>query len=376
MIRSYEYFGYGNDSWHFSEAKFDSINLLVGASGSGKTRFLNTLFNFAVTVVKGSPFRFGKWIIGATAEKYRYVWEYEGKGGEGLENIIHKESIVIHHEDGTSQTIVDRKPDRFVFNESVQPRLPSEIPSVWLFKEEPLIRPLYKMFSRIQRRKFFEDGLKDASAIQAVPGNVFDKTSKALDFDKIMSNELTVSTKMYLLEKHNPEIYKTATELFTGIFETIKQVKVKIIENKNAPLPPTSILPIFLVKESGIDRWLSIGDLSSGMQKVILIITDILTLPENSIYIIDEYENSLGVNAIDFLPSLLADYGNGNQFFITTHHPYLINNMPVKNWKLFMRKGVNVKIRDGKDLEDKFKKSKQKAFIQLINDPDYKEITE
>ncbi len=37
------------------------------------------------------------------------------------------------------------------------------------------------------------------------------------------------------------------------------------------------------------------------MQKVLLILTDVFILPEGGVYIIDEYENSLGLNAIDFL---------------------------------------------------------------------------
>ena len=106
-------------------------------------------------------------------------------------------------------------------------------------------------------------------------------------------------------------------------------------------------------------------------KKVLLIITDILTLPKGSIYLIDEYENSLGINAIDFLPSFLIDNGGNNQFFITTHHPYLINSMPIKHWRVFNRTGSSVSIKDGRDLEGKFGKSKQKAFIQLINDPFY-----
>ena len=107
------------------------------------------------------------------------------------------------------------------------------------------------------------------------------------------------------------------------------------------------------------------------MQKVLLIITDILTLPGDCVYIIDEYENSLGINAIDFLPSFLIDHAGNNQFFITTHHPCLINNMPIKNWRIFSRQGSDVHIKVGEEFETRFGKSKQKAFIQLINDPIY-----
>ncbi len=109
------------------------------------------------------------------------------------------------------------------------------------------------------------------------------------------------------------------------------------------------------------------------MLKVLLIITDIIALPEESIYMIDEYENSLGINAIDFLPQLLIDHGGQNQYFITTHHPYLINNMPIKHWRIFNRKGSTVTVKSGIEFEERFGKSKQEGFIQLINDPFYYE---
>ncbi len=86
---------------------------------------------------------------------------------------------------------------------------------------------------------------------------------------------------------------------------------------------------------------------------------------------IDEYENSLGVNAIDFLPSMLLEYKSNEQFFITSHHPYLINQMPISSWYVLHREGAIVEIKFGEELEKRYGKSKQQAFIQLMNDSFY-----
>ncbi len=91
---------------------------------------------------------------------------------------------------------------------------------------------------------------------------------------------------------------------------------------------------------------------------------------------IDEYENSLGINAIDFLPQFILDNGKDIQFFITTHHPYLINQMPIKDWLVFHREGSTVKNKSGIELEGLYGKSKQQAFVQLINDPFYSQVSE
>ena len=118
-----------------------------------------------------------------------------------------------------------------------------------------------------------------------------------------------------------------------------------------------------------IKEWIPFFEWSSGMKKVLLIITDILTLPDNSFYTIDEYENSLGQNAIGFLPDFIDSYGGNTQFFITSHHPVLISNMPMENWYVLNREGSRVRIKRGDKYIDKFGISKQSAFTQLTNDP-------
>ena len=134
--------------------------------------------------------------------------------------------------------------------------------------------------------------------------------------------------------------------------------------------------PLFCIKEKSVDRWLPVPDLSSGMQKVLLILTDLHVLPNGSIYLIDEYENSLGINAIEFLPTVFLSLEMDIQLFVTSHHPYLINRVPVANWYVFHRSGSSVRIKPGVELQQKYGRSKQNAFIQLINDPFYLEGVE
>jgi hypothetical protein len=52
------------------------------------------------------------------------------------------------------------------------------------------------------------------------------------------------------------------------------------------------------------------------------------------------------------------------QFVITSHHPYIINQIHYKNWKLVTRAGGEVKVQNATDLMD-FSKSRQQAFMQL-----------
>ena len=107
------------------------------------------------------------------------------------------------------------------------------------------------------------------------------------------------------------------------------------------------------------------------MQKVLLILVDLCTLPNGATYLIDEYENSLGINSIDFFPDFLTEFKTDAQIIITSHHPYIINNVEPHNWIVFNRKGSKVKMKYGKEIAEKMGKSRQKYFVQLMNDPFY-----
>ena len=94
-------------------------------------------------------------------------------------------------------------------------------------------------------------------------------------------------------------------------------------------------------------------------------------MPDGGIMLIDEYENSLGINAINSFPELIMSSDYNCQFIMSSHHPYIINSIPIENWLVFHRRGLSVSIRSGKEFKAKFGKSKQQQFIQLINDPFY-----
>ena len=51
--------------------------------------------------------------------------------------------------------------------------------------------------------------------------------------------------------------------------------------------------------------------------------------------------------------------------------PYIINRIPIESWKVFHRDGMNVHITEGMQLKEKYSRSRQDHFVQLINDPIY-----
>ena len=360
MISSFYYSGRTFDEWEFQETKLDNVNLIVGASGSGKTRYLNSIFNISSSIVQGQPFISGHWKLTVKTDEYEYVWEYNGGKNQIQREIVTRKRIGSQEE---FENLIDRTPDTFFFCGDKLPRLQRDRPGITLLKEEGKIGPLYDTFARIQRRTFHDDGLTDALRLQDV-SNELSNISKSKDgILALWQQQPALSARMFLLREKFPDKYRLAVETFEQVFPSIKECGISI----QSP----GQVPVFFIKEKRINRKIPVLELSSGMQKVLLIIADIITLPRDSIYIIDEYENSLGINAIDFLPEFLVDHGTNIQFLVTTHHPYLINNMPMKTWRVFHRNGSKISIKNGAEFEEKYGKSKQRAFVQLINDPFY-----
>jgi predicted GTPase len=128
MISSYYYRGDPDEPWEFEETNLGRMNLLVGASGCGKTRFLNTLFNYGISVVKGARFAKGTWRLSVLTDDFEYGWEYEGVGdltrvSDGRQNTngrdlqINREIIKRRKRDAKAdyEEIVNRHPHEFVF---------------------------------------------------------------------------------------------------------------------------------------------------------------------------------------------------------------------------------------------------------------------
>lgn len=112
MISSFYYNGWPFDEWEFQDTKLNGVNLLVGASGSGKTRYLNSIFNISSSIVQGQPFRSGRWELIVKTDEYEYLWEYDGG-----ENQVQREIVARKRIDSQEQfeNLIDRTPDTFSF---------------------------------------------------------------------------------------------------------------------------------------------------------------------------------------------------------------------------------------------------------------------
>ena len=373
-ILSYEGHGPAKEDLHFSRIEFGKLNLVVGDSATGKTRLLNTIFNGASLVTQKGQFFIGFWDMTFEHKGKTFHWIIETDEDDEEESTIRKECIYIV-EDNKETIIVDRNEEIFTFKGETLPKLDKKVSSVSILMDEEIIKPMYDGLQSILRRNFSGPQLDLSTSYETVPQGLLKKINKTKDLKHLFSSGLHLNGMLYVLSIHFKDIYEKICKEFKATFPFISEVE--LLDTEAFKFYSPGVTPVFAIKEKGMKKWISSQELSSGMKKVLLILTDLYSLPEDGkVYLIDEYENSLGINAINFFPSVLSDVDSPSQFIITSHHPYLIGKVPVKNWIVLHRKGSKVSVKQGKELEQRFGKSRQQAFVQLVNDPFYSEGVE
>ena len=104
--------------------------------------------------------------------------------------------------------------------------------------------------------------------------------------------------------------------------------------------------------------------MSWGMVRTLKQLSELYLCKEGTVFLIDEFENSLGINCINEITTDILTSRRRLQFIFTSHHPYIINNIESKNWKLVTRNAGVVKAQDMSKFD--FGRSKHEAFMQLL----------
>lgn len=357
-----------NTGWNIRKIDFMGVNLLVGASGSGKSTVLKTMFELGKDVARGSNPFVGFWDVELLCGEEKYCYQLErsvvkkDEAPTGKNLIVKSEKLT---KDGLETPIIDRNTEHFSFNGAKLPKLAADQNGISLLKDEELVEPVFSGFTKMKRREFDGGALQDNREFKSF-NHQFVNNLKPESINDLPRVEYTLNQSLFLLHKYFPDIYNDIKDTYCSIFPEVSDLDIQIIS-----ISSDEFIPVIEFKDKATSSKAPISELSSGMLKVMLILVDIQFLPEDSIYIIDEYENSLGINAINFFPDYLIEFGSNKQFFVTTHHPYIINNIPIENWILLTRKGLEISTIRGEVLKEKYGKSSQSAFIKLINDPLY-----
>jgi len=349
--------------WKLEPMTFGRLTLLVGASGVGKTQILKAIQSLA-RVANGQSLNGIKWSLTfQTTPHNTYIWEgefdkqpyfFDEWRKEGDPSNIKNEKLTQN-----GNIIVDRNENRVLLNGKEIVRLPRERSVIELLKEENQIEEIYHHFQLIILNDY-------TNTRRAINQKKFDLNGEFKSLLDIRKSREDSRTRLYLASVISPSTFNIIKESFLEVFPFVEDVKIAPTDYPTSPFYSTSIpIPILQIKEHDVEKWIDEFQISSGMYRTLLQISDLYLRADGTVFLIDEFENSLGINCIDDLTAVLVSYPRVLQFIITSHHPYIINNIRYSNWKIVTRHGGVVTAHDADEFN--LGKSKHEAFTQLIN---------
>ncbi|MEO5376192.1 MAG: ATP-binding protein [Magnetococcus sp. DMHC-6] len=372
--------------WRLQKTHFSPFNLLVGTSGVGKSRVLRALRTVRNVVIKGARANGCSWSLELDIEKHIYQWKASvslipgmvsddtlfgeedddaGRNGVGPP-IFETETIVL---DG--KELVFRKQDEgiFRFNNSSLPKLKDSESVISLLEKEDVISPLY-----LNIKRFIFSNKGDDDFIFPLPAHNTKKYSSFLELQASVDRYFLY--RAWIMQEQFLENFKEISNRFVDIFSTIEDLKlISLNEIEGVLVPPwfSRDSVTLAIKEKGVKGWIPAKRLSSGMIQTLTHLLELALAPKDSVFFFDELENSLGVNCLPQVVDAMRERMGEVQFILTSHHPYVINNIPYESWKIVTRKGSEVTVRDASEINALQTKSAQDRFFLLLNSPEYEE---
>lgn len=375
-------------NWDLQPTCFGPVNLLVGVSGAGKSRILQSLSRATRCGAGLAPAPANStWRLRLNASGRVFDWEVEtGSADDGGASIAVEGDFVTLYEstyrtrkarflkerlvDKDGAVIASREGDRVRLGASATPKLKETESLISLFQKEDTIAPLFEDLSHVYtssvadfefpfwQRRQVERWRKTIASVEQLRRTI--KVPLLVRFD--------------LLQTLAPQEYNDIVTSFTEIFDTVTAVNVGLARDllKTDLDDEDSDRLTVTIEEAGVPKPIRLHDLSSGMRRTLRHLVELALTPPGSTILIDEYENSLGVNCLPSITRHLLNRTREIQLIATSHHPYVINNIDLSYWKIVSRRGSQVYVRDAAAIPELQTASKQDAFVRLMNAEAYR----
>lgn len=366
--------------WKLDDLTLKRLTLLVGASGVGKTQILRAILGLR-DIANGKSLNGIAWHVEfITIDDMHYIWEGEFEN-KGISVFIDEEEDDDDETDKSNpkiireklilnkKVIINRTPEKILFNGKPTLKLPQQKSIINTLKEEDKIKPAFEGLRKIllsdqsdsvNASRGFSFSFLNASKLQ----------KKYNTLKKIQESDLETSIKLFFVSKVDKKTFSLIKNRFIDIFPQIEDIKIAPLETRENEMPDfLKDYPFIQIKEKNVKHWISQNRISSGMFRTLIQLSELYLSSEGTIFLIDEFENSLGINCINQLTSDILISKRKLQFIVTSHHPYIIDAIPFSNWKLVTRQTGVVKTHDMNNYN--FGKSKHSAFMQLLQLEEY-----
>ena len=349
---------------------FDQLNLLVGVSGAGKTQILKVLSTYVKAVVKGDTIpcagRFSMcFSIDALQKKEsptsheNLIWAIETKklfyksdGNSGYE--ISNESLT-----GSDGTVIFFRTEQGLNIEGKglpQLALDKSVLNVFLSDVQASFSKVASLFRQM---KGVEDVPRDYAEEQIKQWEANKYGDLLLAKLKTRLSQYPILLSIFLAKKFAPALYCDFLDALQSSFPYVEDVLTSDKAGREK-----SELAIWQDH-----TWVGKSDISGGMLKAIYVLATSCFWPDGSVILLDELENALGVNCLDDIVDYICikSAENHQQFILTSHHPYIINHIPVTNWHIISQTHGIIDSKLAEEVNIGKEYNKQELFFQLLN---------
>lgn len=383
MIHSIEFENYTTGQ-KIKKIQFDKINLLVGGTGAGKTQILKIISSYVRVASQDSTIAAiqfkGYFKMGFSAvifpdkndekiyQEVSIIWEIHTDEMPHiittpyrLDYGISEEHLKITNPLTSKDTlIIDRTATDLKINGISSSSISPE-QSVFTTFSEPIeiaqIRAqLFSIITYDQQLQGFADlHQKNVEKwrhqakgrltpyVNAKPLLIFYSPLMQIDlvrtYDKALFNE-------FLFDLQN-------------IFPTIEDIKMDLVAG-------SEFYNLHML-ENG--KWIPKNSIAGGILKTVYLLAVIKFNLPNNVILLDELENSLGINCLDEITDYILNdtRSHKSQFILTSHHPYIISHIKEPNWLIISQNNGVISAEKAHDVGITSVNNLQDLFFQLIN---------
>lgn len=358
-----------------SHVDFNRLNLLVGASAAGKTTILRVISQFILAISMGHSikehcsirmsFSIEDRLSGGKKIK-EYLWELRTKE----ENVLAAEDssacpicYEMLHELQGKKDIISRQDNRInIDGYENLPQVPKLQSAIYIFRENApfnaIIDDMRGAMTLYNQNVAFNP--VSTELLEQIKKIIQDarKNERPIRWHYAVQNKFPISLLIYIVKNTLPDRYDDFLEDLQEIFPEIEEVHINQIASDDGKY-------YLSIRQNG--NLILQPDISSGIMRTIYVLSCIHFCESNALIMFDELENSLGVNCLDEVVERIRQQSieNKAQFMLTSHHPYIINQIPVKSWLIVSQKDDVIESRRAEELG--LGKMQRERFFELIN---------
>lgn len=338
------------------------LTLFVGRSGAGKTQILEAISTFCNTATGGiidtghfkgaisfsidnDDFEWNVYvaredldIISSVTKRINGERFFFSDSNEAT-SIIKSETLLCN-----GNTIFKRTSQKLVMNGQELPQISNDFSLIYQYRSNDLLRNVYDCMNGL-----YKSNKADHLFSWRIQYSFFKTMESELlkcktedEYREKFPTSISTPNKIYFLKKTNKNIglYDILLKYYKNIFPDVDDFIFKL-DRENRSMES-------YVRTNGSN--IPYDSISAGMRKTISFLVDLLTISNNYVVLIDEIENGLGVNCLDEVYDLLTSLRTDLQLIMTSHHPYIINNVNPESCKIVDRKRNVISTYSAKEL--------------------------